>query len=402
MPTPPKDLDVVVLGATGFTGRLVAEVFAAPEPGRRGLGGLRWGIAGRDAARLAAVAGAIGAPAGTPQVVVDTADAASLAALVRRTRLVLTTVGPYQRHGSGLVAACAEAGTDYVDLCGEPAWMRDMIDAHEATARRSGARIVFSCGFDSIPFDCGVARVQQAFRARYGRPATRVHGRVRSLKGTFSGGTAASLKATLAAMAQDPQVRQRLLDPFSLVPGFQGPRQPPGHEPRIDEALSSLDGQDVWVAPFVMAPINTKNVHRSNALLGHPWGRDFAYDEMLVTGAGEHGEQNALQVAADRSLAADDGPKPGEGPSRAERDAGWYDLLFLAEDEARQRLRLSVRGQGDPGYASTSRMVAQAAACLLDEAAALPGGIWTPAAAMGDALVPRLQAHAGLTFRLED
>ncbi len=402
MPSLQKDLDLVVLGATGFTGRLVAEVLAAPEPAARGLEGLRWGLAGRDAARLAAVAEAVGAPSDTPRIVVDTSDPASLEALVRRTRLVLTTVGPYQQYGSGLVAACASGGTDYVDLCGEPPWMRGMIEAHEETARRSGARIVFSCGFDSIPFDLGVARLQRAFGERFGRAAGRVRGRVRSMKGTFSGGTAASLKATLAAAGQDPRVRGWLLDPFSLVPGFQGPPQPRGHEPMVDDALGTVDGQGVWVAPFVMAPINTKNVHRSNALLGHPWGRDFLYDEMLVTGPGTRGEQIARHVAADRSLAADDGPKPGEGPSKAERDAGHYDLLFLGEDADGHRLRVAVRGEGDPGYASTSRMIVQAAACLLGEAAALPGGIWTPASAMSDALTARLQAHAGLTFRVED
>ncbi len=397
-----KDLDLVVMGATGFTGRLVAEVLAAGDAAARGLGGLRWGLAGRDAGRLAAVRDAVGAPAGTPLLVADTSVPATLQALVQRTRLVLSTAGPYQVHGSGLVAACAAAGTDYVDLCGEPAWMRTMIEAHEAAARASGARLVFSCGFDSIPFDLGVQQLQQAFRARYGHPASRVRGRVRTMKGRFSGGTAASLKATLAAAAQDPRVRSWLRDPFALVPGFQGPPQPSGHQPGVDEALTGAAEEPVWVAPFVMAPINTKNVHRSNALLGHPWGADFVYDEMLVTGPGARGEQLAHQVAADRSLASDEGPKPGEGPSKAERDAGRYDLLFLGEDAAGHRLRLAVRGEGDPGYASTSRMVVQAAACLLGESAATPGGIWTPASALGDPLVARLQAHAGLSFTVED
>ena len=384
-----KPFDLVVHGATGFTGRLVVEVLQQRFPG--GLG-LRWAMGGRSAAKLAAVRDEIGAPADTPLVVTDSEDPASLRALVGQTRLVLSTVGPYQRYGSGLVAACAAAGTDYVDLCGEPAWMRQMIDAHETTARASGARIVFSCGFDSVPFDLGVQALQEAMVARHGHPAHAVHGRVRRLKGTFSGGTAASLKATLAAAA-DPAVRALLRDPFALTPGFAGPPQPPGTQPALDPDLG------LWVAPFVMAAINTRNVHRSHFLLGHPWGADFTYDEMLVTGPGERGQALAQAVAADRSLAADDGPRPGEGPSRAEREAGGYDLLFIGHAGPGETLRLAVTGDRDPGYGSTSKMITEAAACLLE--AATPGGIWTPAAALGAALRARLQAHAGLHFALE-
>ena len=191
-----KEFDIVVHGATGFTGRLVIEYLLT----RTGTG-LRWAMGGRSASKLAAVRDEVGAPADTPLVVTDSDDPASLAALVARTRLVLTTVGPYQLYGSALVKACAEAGVDYVDLCGEPAWMRQMIDAHQAAAQASGARIVFSCGFDSIPFDLGMLMLQDEMKKRFGAPAARVRGRVRKMKGTFSGGTAASLKATMAAAA---------------------------------------------------------------------------------------------------------------------------------------------------------------------------------------------------------
>jgi short subunit dehydrogenase-like uncharacterized protein len=312
-----------------------------------------------------------------------------------QTRLVLTTVGPYQLYGNELVAACARSGVDYVDLCGEPAWMRHMIDAHHAAAQTSGARIVFSCGFDSIPFDLGVFKLQNEIRQRFGHPASRVRGRVRKMKGTFSGGTAASLKATMVAAATDPSVLDLLRNPFSLTPGFEGPRQPSGHKPMVDEVLG------LWVAPFIMAAINTRNVHRSNFLLGHAYGADFVYDEMLVTGAGDKGEAIANAVAADKSLGADDGPKPGEGPSRAERDAGFYDVLFVGTDAQGQQLRVGVTGDRDPGYGSTSKMIAEAAVCLLQDASGTPGGVWTPAAAMGEPLMARLQAHAGLTFEVE-
>jgi short subunit dehydrogenase-like uncharacterized protein len=382
-----KEFDIVVHGASGFTGRLVIEALLA-----RPDSGLRWAMGGRSAAKLAAVRDEVGAPANTPLVVTDSAEPASLAALMARTRLVLTTVGPYQLYGSALVQACAQAGVDYVDLCGEPAWMRQMIDAHQATAQASGARIVFSCGFDSIPFDLGVLCLQSQMVRRFGAPAPRVRGRVRAMKGTFSGGTAASLKATMAAAATQPGVLDLLRNPFALTPGFQGPAQPPGHKPMVDEVL----GQ--WVAPFVMAAINTRNIHRSNFLLGHAWGADLVYDEMLVTGPGDAGRARAEAVAADKSLARDDGPQPGEGPSRAERDAGHYDLLFIGTGADGQTASVSVQGDRDPGYGSTSKMIAEAAICLLQDCAATPGGLWTPAAAMGQPLIDRLQAHAGLTF----
>lgn len=388
-----KPFDLVVHGATGFTGRLVVEYLLQRYPAG---GGLRWAMGGRSAEKLAAVRDELGAPADTPLIVTDTSDPASLQALMDSTRLVLTTVGPYQLYGNELVAACAKAGVDYVDLCGEPAWMRRMIDAHEAQAKASGARIVFSCGFDSIPFDLGVFLLQSEMKARFGQPASRVRGRVRKMKGTFSGGTAASLKATLAAAASEPGVLDLLRDPFALTPGFTGPRQPSGSKPMVDEAL----GEGVWVAPFVMAAINTRNVHRSNFLLGHAYGADFVYDEMLVTGPGEKGEAIANAVASDKSLGSDKGPKPGEGPSRAEREAGHYDVLFLGEDAAGHRLRVAVTGDRDPGYGSTSKMITEAAVCLLENRST-PGGIWTTAPALGQALIERLQANAGLAFTVE-
>ena len=392
MAPPSKTFDLVVHGATGFTGRLVVEYLLAKYPAGSGV---RWAMGGRSRSKLEAVRDELGAPADTPLVVTELADPASLAALMAATRLVLTTVGPYQLYGNELVAACAAQGVDYVDLCGEPAWMRRMIDAHEAAARASGARIVFSCGFDSIPFDLGVWLLQDHMRRQFGAPAQRVRGRVRKMKGTFSGGTAASLKATLAAAIGDPGVMALLRNPFSLTPGFEGPAQPPARKPMFDEVTGA------WVAPFVMADINTRNVHRSNLLLGHAYGADFEYDEMVVAGSGDKGQAVAEAIAADRSLGAEGGPHPGEGPSREEREAGHYDLLFIGDDRAGHRLKVSVTGDRDPGYGSTSKMIAEAALCLLDEARGSAGGIWTPAAAMAAPLIARLQANAGLRFALE-
>jgi short subunit dehydrogenase-like uncharacterized protein len=380
-----RDFDIVIYGATGFTGRLVAEYLVQAYPT-----GLTWAMAGRSRTKLEEVRDLIGAPADTPLITADSADPASLRAMVERATVVISTVGPYQLYGSDLVAACAASGTAYVDLCGEPAWMRHMIDAHEGEATRTGARIVFSCGFDSIPFDLGVLTLQEAAKARYGSPAPRVKGRVRTMKGTFSGGTAASLKATLAAAARDPGIVKLLTSPFALTPGFTGPHQPTGLLPEYDSTLQT------WVAPFVIAPINTKNVHRTNFLLGKAYGADFVYDEMMVAGLGDMGKAAAEAIAKFNPFAGDKGPKPGEGPSKAERDEGYYDLLFAGIMPDGSRIDTVVTGDRDPGYGSTSKMIAESAICLVRDVAG-DGGIWTPGALMGAKLRDRLIAHAGLT-----
>jgi short subunit dehydrogenase-like uncharacterized protein len=385
--------DIIVYGATGFTGQLVAEYLAEHYRGDRNL---KWAMAGRSLDKLASVRDAIGAPADIALIVADAGNPASLKAMADQTRLVLSTVGPYQLYGSDLVAACAASGADYLDLCGEPVWMRQMIDAHEAAAKSSGARIVFSCGFDSLPFELGVFFAQETAKKTLGAPVSRVKGRVREMKGTFSGGTAASIKATFAAAAKDLSLVAMLKDPFVLTPGFTGPKQPPGNRPRLDEDLG------MWTAPFVMATINTRSVHRSNQLMGFPYGRDFVYDEMVLTGAGETGEANAkLVVAANNKMGSSDGPKPGEGPSREERESGCYDLLFVALAPDGRQVRVAVRGDRDPGYGSTSKMISECAICLLRDTPEVPAGIWTPGAAMGDRLIRRLVDNAGMTFQVE-
>jgi short subunit dehydrogenase-like uncharacterized protein len=385
--------DIVVYGATGFTGQLVAEYLASHY---RNDSGLRWAMAGRSLDKLAAVRDAIGASADLPLIVADASDVRSLQAMIAQTKCVLTTVGPYQFYGSELVAACAATGTDYVDLCGEPIWMRQMIDAHQAAAQRSGARIVFSCGFDSLPFELGVFFCQDNARKVFGAPAARVKGRVRDMRGTFSGGTYASIKATFVAATKDFSLVAMLKNPFVLTPGFEGPKQPPGNKPVFDEDLKS------WTAPFVMSTINTRNVHRSNMLMGFPYGRDFVYDEMVLTGDGEQGEANArLLMAANNKMGRMEAPKPGEGASKEERENGLYDLLFVALTPDGRQVRITVRGDRDPGYGSTSEMISECAICLLRDTPELTGGIWTPGAAMGDRLIRRLVDHAGLTFAVE-
>jgi short subunit dehydrogenase-like uncharacterized protein len=404
-----KKLDLVVVGATGFTGRLVAEYLHKTY----GSGDtLTWAMAGRSRSKLEEVRGLIGAPSSLPLITADAADPASLRKLCKDTRAVITTVGPYQLYGEPLLQACVEGGTDYFDLCGEPAWMARMISQHQVSAKKSGARIVFSCGFDSVPFDLGVRFLQHHAMLRDGQPLRHVHGRVMVMKGGFSGGTAASLVATMADMARDPEAAQAMANPFALVPGFQGPPQPDAKAATLDDFNNS------WSAPFVMAPINTKNVHRTNALLGHLYGQDFVYDERQSFGDGSSGELRARGMVRQEKLQntfLGFGPtraliqrfvlpKPGTGPNQFERDNGRYEVLFTGVGKDGLALSAHVKGDRDPGYGSTSKIISECALCLLRDTphSTTTGGVWTPGAAMGMALVERLQAHAGLSFVLTD
>jgi len=385
--------DIIVYGATGFTGQLVAEYLVAKYRNDKAL---KWAMAGRSLDKLKSVRDAIGAPSDTPLIAADSSDVGSLKTMVDQTKSVISTVGPYQLYGSDLVAACAASGTDYLDLCGEPVWMRQMIDAHEATAKVSGARIVFSCGFDSVPFELGAFFVQEEAKRTFGAPATRVKGRVRDMRGTLSGGTAASAKATFDAVAKDLSLVAILNNPFALTPGFEGPKQPRGNKSAYEEDLKS------WAAPFMMALINTRNVHRSNMLMGFPYGKEFIYDEMVLTGPGEKGEANARKVmAANTEKTGPNAPKPGEGPSKEERENGRYDLLYVTIAPDGRQVRAAVKGDRDPGYGSTSKMISECAICLLRDAPDVPAGIWTPGAAMQHKLIKRLVDNAGLTFQVE-
>ncbi len=398
-----KKYDVIIWGASGFTGRLVAEYFAkqygvnSPE--------LRWAIAGRNEEKLRSIARQIGAEA-APIVKGDAEDPTALRNMVAQTKVVCTTVGPYQKYGSDLVAACAELGVDYVDLCGEPAWMRHMIDAHEETAQKSGARIVHSCGFDSIPFDLGVLYLQNLSKDEFGEPCVEVKGRVKAMRGKFSGGTVASMITTIEAGRDDPMVRKASVDPYVLAvdEGADRPKQPSSSKVCFDEEFNA------WATLFVMAPINTRNVHRSNMKLNYAYGTDFLYSEMMMAKS-----KNAAKMA-DVGLRAFVGgliispvrafmkkmvlPKPGEGPNAKEREEGFYHVLFAGRTKDGQQIITSVKGDRDPGYGSTCKMLGEAAICLAHDCVkgAPGGGFWTPASAMGQALIERLQKNAGLTF----
>ena len=402
-----REFDVVVFGATGFTGQLVTEYMAERYPP---AGELRWAIAGRSQAKLDAIAA--GLHGEIECLVADSANAEDMRTLAARTRVVCTTVGPYAKYGSELVAACVEEGTHYCDLAGEIHWMRRMIDTHQSAAERSGARIVHSCGFDCIPSDLGTLFVQNAMRERTGGPANHVKFRVVGSKGGASGGTIDSGVNMMEEARDDPEILELNADPYALNP-LNMPRGLDG----LDQTSAEQDPDfRQWTAPFVMGTINTRVVRRSNALMNYAYGQDFRYDEAILTGEGMAGfakaaalaagtamMMGALAIAPIRNLVLPMLPKPGEGPSRETQENGYFEiaLLGLNPEDPEGNVRATVKGDRDPGYGSTAKMLAESAVCLAMDELDVVGGFWTPASAMGTRLIERLGSNAGVTFTLD-
>lgn len=401
-----RTYDVIVYGAASFVGRLLTRYLVQ----RHGAsGGLKWALAGRNRDKLAAVAREFGAES-LPMIIADAGDARALNEMAAQTKVVVSTVGPYALFGSELVAACAAQGTDYCDLTGEPQWMRQMIDAHEAQARATGARIVHNCGFDSIPSDLGTWFTQQQAQKDFGEPCVQVKLRVKSLRGGFSGGTVASLLNVMKEITRNPELRKIMQNPYAVCPADarSGVRQPNVTGPVHDADAKS------WLAPFVMAGINTKVVHRSNALQGHPWGKEFLYDEAMMVGGSVAGALRAGAASAGmgvfmglsligptRSLLEKYVlPKPGEGPSPEAQEKGFFDIRLFGRTASGKTLQTKVTGDRDPGYGSTAKMLGESAACLAQDAASTraDGGFWTPSVCMDGALMQRLTTHAGLKF----
>jgi short subunit dehydrogenase-like uncharacterized protein len=398
--------DIIVFGATSFVGQIMTRYMSE----KFSDGSVSWAIAGRSEQKLKTLREEVGL-ADLEIIVADAKDEAALAALCARTKVVISTVGPYALYGDDLVKACAVSGTHYCDLSGEPQWIRKMQRQHAAAAKSSGARIVHCCGFDSIPFDLGVHFLQKAARDATGQPLGHIKTRVVKMKGGPSGGTVASIINMIKEAATDADLRQQLKDPYSLCP--------PDHnfsarQPNVGVAYD--DDYGSWTAPFIMAAINTRIVHRSNALSGAAYGDAFLYEEAVVTGKGGRGKRMAratkwgmggfmvalvvppVRWALEKFVL----PKPGEGPSEAEQLDGEFDVVFMGETDAGVMMQARVTGDRDPGYGSTAKMLAQAAACLAQDIPdEIPGGFWTPATLMGDALIPRLRDHAGLTFEIE-
>jgi short subunit dehydrogenase-like uncharacterized protein len=403
-----RKYEIVIYGATGFTGRLVAEYLLKTYGAD---GDVRWAMAGRSQSKLEQVAAELGA-SGVPLLTANSDDKDSLAALVQSTKVLCTTVGPYALYGSGLVEACAQHGTHYCDLTGEVQWMQKMIATHQDAAAASGARIVHTCGFDSIPSDLGVLFLQNAMQEAHGVPATRIKYRAGGFSGGFSGGTLYSMINMFDEMAKDPTLRKTMSDPYSL--------NPPGSKrgTDVDEQTGAIYDEDFgrWTLPFVMAAINTRVVRRSNALLGYAYGDDFNYDEATLAPKGQGAVVSKLAALAmtagsgaiafkpTRALLNHWLPSPGEGPSPEQREKGYFDIeLYGVHPSDRSKdMKARVVGDRDPGYGSTSKMLGEAAVCLAKDELSCGGGFWTPASAMGTALIERLHNKSGVTFTLEE
>lgn len=404
----PRPYDIVIVGASGFTGRLVVEYMADRYPAGAPV---RWAVAGRNRDKLGKVIAEHFPSGDQPEIVIaDSNDGSALRQLARDTRVVLTTVGPYANYGSELVAACVESGTHYCDLAGEAQWIRRMIDEHQADAVKSGAKIVHSCGFDSIPSDIGVFYLQQQAMATCGEPCEEIVLLVKALRGGASGGTFASMLNAVEEAREDHAVARVLGDPYCLNP--QGERQGPDRRDQNGTRFCPL--ARVWTAPFVMAAINTRIVRRTNALLDYAYGREFRYSEATSTGRGTRGWFKAACMTAGlasfmvacsfkftrSTIVRKMLPAPGQGPTREQRENGFFDLRLFGRMKNGKLLQAKVTGDRDPGYGSTSKMLSESALCLaLDELDAA-GGLRTPASAMGQPLLERLTANAGLSFEL--
>lgn len=400
---------LVVYGATSFVGQLLTRYLVQTYGVNQQL---QWAIAGRSASKLNELKQNLGSGASQlATIIADAQDESALKAMCQQTKVVVSTVGPYALYGSSLVKVCATLGTDYCDLTGEPQWIARMIEQYESAAQASGARIVHCCGFDSIPSDLGTFYLQQQAQQRLGQTCSQVKLRVKSIRGGFSGGTVASMMELFSEISKNPSLRKVMANPYALCPpsNQQKPKQP-----NLNFAQYDKDAE-AWSAPFVMAGINTKVVHRSNALSNYAYGTQFIYDETMLTGKGVIG--GAMAVGASVGLAGFVAaavipptrrilqkivPQAGEGPTPKQQEQGFYDIRLIGLTHNGQRLTAKVTGDRDPGYGSTAKMLGEAAVCLATDISKddKTGGFWTPSTALGQRLIERLQAKAGLTFSI--
>ena len=387
-----RNYELILFGATGFTGQLAAEYLATDHLN------LKWAIAGRDLHKLEDLRKRIG-HSNLPILIAESEDEDSLVEMAKQTKVIISTVGPYARYGSLLLNSCAREGTHYCDLTGEAQWMAEVYENTDALARESGARLVHSCGFDSIPSDLAVHVLQKAFKERFGCYASSVSGRMGHFAGGVSGGTIESMMLVGEQASRSSSFRKKLINPYLLYP----PNIDPGWDKPDQIGIAWDDHFDSWTAPFLMAGINTKVVRRSHALLGLPYGKDFRYEEsQLVDNRAaaiiSAGLTGALIAAASfgpaRALLRKFLPNPGEGPNSVKREAGFFEFWShgIGGPSHEHDLRVKVSGKRDPGYGATSRMLVQAGLCLVFDQLTVNGGIWTPASAFGDWLVPRLDA----------
>ena len=404
-----RKYDVVLWGASGFTGKLVAEYLSRKYGVNKEL---KWAIAGRNKAKLESLRASLD-ELEIPIIIADSKNRKSLDDMVSQTKVICSTVGPYALYGSELVASCVANHTDYCDLTGEVQWMRKMIDQYHHAAVRAKVKIVHTCGFDSIPSDMGVFFIQEEAKKLYGNYLSQIKMRLKAAKGGMSGGTYESLKNVMVEAAKEKEIYQVLINPYSLNPDEypDGLDKPDLRKVEYDEDL------DTWISPFIMATINTKVVRRSHALKGLPYGKDFQYDEAVMTGKGMKGKVKSIGsiMAIGALMAGKPGsminkavsfflPKAGEGPGKKERENGFYNFVIWGKTIDGQEIKGSVKGDMDPGYGSTSKMLGESAVCLALDQGITPKeyGMLTPSVAMGSVLLERLIQNAGLKFEIKN
>ena len=402
-----REYDIIVWGASGFTGRLVSEYLFNKYGSNNNL---KWAIAGRNSLKLDSIRKEI-LDDTVSIIVADSNDLESLNDMVKKTKVICTTVGPYAKYGSNLVSACVENRTHYCDLAGEVQWIRKMIDKHHEEANNNNTKIVNSCGFDSIPSDLGVYYIQKLAKSSKNQRAKLIEMRVAGAKGGISGGTYKSLSNVNKEANEDKEIFKVVINPYGL--------NPIGEQEGLDKSdLQRIvfdKSSNSWIGPFIMAAINTKIVRRSNALSNYSYGKDFMYNEVTLNGKGLLGKIKGyfLAVPIFILMSAKPGsvlkklidfilPKPGEGPSKKDREAGYYNLRFYITLEDGSKAFAKVIGDMDPGYGSTSKMLAESAICLAKDKLPDSGGVLTPSIAMGDALLDRLQKNAGLIFNFKN
>ncbi|MEO1241872.1 MAG: saccharopine dehydrogenase NADP-binding domain-containing protein [Pseudomonadota bacterium] len=399
------EFDIVLWGGSSFIGKLVAEHLHQTY----GIDGqIRWAIGGRNKQKLEATRTSLGAGAEALSIIVgDARDRQFLGSMARNAKVVLSSVGPYALYGKELIEACAANGTDYCDLAGEIPFIQEMMDRRADQARTSGARILNCCGVDSLPSDLGVRSLNEIAQKQFGCGIAHVTNEVKSFKGRFSGGTISSLGGMRNDAARDDKVAAILDNPYAICPPDRRSGAP---QPDIDAVRRSPSG--AWLGPFFMAIVNTRVVHATNAQLDYPYGTDFTYNEGMDVGGRRAASVLAVvtrmfyrtyRSGLMRSLlTATVLPKPGEGPSKKAQEAGEFEFHLLARTRSGHRLTLVVSGDRDPGYGASSRMIGEVAVCLAQDLpkSALPGGFWTPAAAIANKLIPRLIENAGMKFAL--
>ena len=415
---------VVLYGATSFVGQITAHYLAQFLSNKKSADdsekpAVAWAIAGRDKEKLEKLQSELSKTQNNEEtdkkvdiIIANSDDDTSLDEMTKQTQVIISTVGPYLKYGEPLIKSCVNNGTDYVDLTGEAIFIKDMMDKYQAKAQQTGARIVNSCGFDSIPSDLGVYFTQQQAEAKFNQQCDVIHMRVKAAKGGLSGGTIASMATIFEEVGKDKARRKQVANPYLLNDDTDAPnvRQDNVSKPEYDSE------HERWLAPFVMASINTRIVHRSNQLLGYEYGREFKYDEAMwmkdgvkgqlssyAMSAGLLGFATAMMIKPSRELLSKHVlPKSGSGPSKSEQENGYFDIRFFGETSEKDSISTKVTGDKDPGYGSTSRMLAQSALCLAQDVtkAEVAGGFWTPASAMGNKLLTRLEDHAGLSFEV--